>query len=61
MIPLVGFIVATYAIARLIQVPIEQGTSDKKLVLLWLISISAVLAISGFTLMLGVSSVGSGR
>ena len=49
MIPLVGMIVATYAVARLIQVPVEASQAWKgRLVVLWLVSIPAILVTAGY-------------
>lgn len=45
MIPTVGLIVAIYAIARLIQVPIEASSSTNRWVWLLLIALPAVAAI----------------
>ena len=53
MIPTVGLIVAIYAIARLLQVPIESSASTSRWVWLLLITLPAIVAI-GF---LGVSLV----
>lgn len=52
MIQIVGLIVAVYAVARLLQVPLEASTWHKREVVLWLISLGGIVGIGGLTLML---------
>jgi NADH:ubiquinone oxidoreductase subunit 6 (subunit J) len=52
MIQIVGLIVAVYAVARLLQVPIEHSTASNRQQLLWLLTVGGVLAIGLLTLML---------
>jgi hypothetical protein len=57
MIPLVGLIVATYAVARLIQVPVEAAQAWKgRMVVLWLVSIPSILVIGALAIALLFSS-----
>jgi len=42
MIQLIGLIIAIYAVARLLQVPIEHMTSDNRRTLLWIIAVPAI-------------------
>ncbi len=48
MIPLVGMIVAVYAMARLLQVPVEAVRTDTgpRIAWLWLVSVPALLIIA---------------
>jgi hypothetical protein len=55
MIPTLGFIVATYALARLLQVPIENSRSEVRWVALLVISIPSMLVISFLALDLFIS------
>lgn len=45
MIPLVGLMVATYAIARLVQVPIEAASFRQRWLVLALVSAPSILII----------------
>jgi hypothetical protein len=66
MIPTVGLIVAIYAIARLLQVPLESSESKRRGLWLFLISAPAILAIGFLAFALlqsgtsGLSSLGEG-
>lgn len=60
MIPTLGLIVAIYAIARLLQVPIEASTLNNRWIWLLLISVPALIAIGVLALDLLLSGSGIG-
>jgi hypothetical protein len=41
----IGLILVVYAVARLLQVPLETITTPKREIALWLISLPAILAL----------------
>jgi len=55
-IPAIGMIIAVYAVARLLQVPIEQSREDNRQWLLWTVSLVAILAIVWFSVGILTSS-----
>lgn len=57
MIPTIGLIVAIYAVARLLQVPIEHRDEETKRPHLWAITIPAVILIGLLALSLAFSGV----
>lgn len=57
MIPLIGLIIAVYAVARLAQIPIESMHEwDYRWVYLAIISLPTIICIVGFTFMLVMKS-----
>lgn len=59
MLPLIGLIIAAYAVTRLLQVPIEHSESQSRWIMLLLISIGGILAILALAGMLFLSGVDS--
>lgn len=62
MVQVVGFIVASYAIVRLLQIPIEHTPMERKHVILWILSLFGIGAIALLSVMLlfaGVSGLGN--
>lgn len=59
MIPTIGLMIAAYACARLLQVPVEQSQFRTKTALLWIISVPAILVVGGCALNLVLSAVTS--
>lgn len=57
MLPLIGLIIAAYAVTRLLQVPIEHSDSPSRWVILLLISIGGILGILALAGMLFLSGV----
>ena len=57
MIPILGLIVAVYAVARLIQVPIEASAHPRKTLLLLIVSLPAMLAIGVMALGLLITGI----
>jgi len=45
MIPMLAAIVSTYAIARLIQVPVEHMSIKSRSLILWIVSVPAIFLI----------------
>jgi hypothetical protein len=61
MIPIVGWIIGVYCMARLLQVPIEHGKAERvQLIPLWLISIVGIGVIGILCLALLVKSSSTG-
>jgi len=56
MIPAIGMIIAAYAVARLLQVPLEQSKERDNDWLLWTISLVAILVIASLSVGILVSS-----
>lgn len=59
MIPAIGMIIAVYAIARLLQVPLEQSKSENREWFLWTISLLAILLIGWFSIRLWMNQSGA--
>jgi hypothetical protein len=59
MLQIIGMIVVVYAIARLLQAPLETDVGGRREPVIWIISILAILAIAGlaFLLMMSGSSM----
>lgn len=57
MIPIIGLLIAVYAVARLLQVPLEQSAHPRKVLLLFLISLPAIIAIAVMALGLLITSI----
>lgn len=57
MLPLIGLIIAAYAVTRLLQVPIEHSDSPSRWVILLLISIGGILGILALAGMLFLSGM----
>lgn len=55
MLQVIGLIVVVYAIARLLQIPLETPAKGSREAFIWIISILAILAIGILAMMLMVS------